>query len=111
VEVLIAAFVLAVEHVAAVVGPEIASDGAHRVGRDGLGRLEWLVGALEPDIHRALVRLGESHPLGIGRELRARDFGVVEEDFAVNERGFLSERCAPREQGHGNQQEFFHATF
>jgi len=89
VEVLVAAGVLRVEEVFGVAAPEVATDGADGFGADGTGSAEGLAGLLDPDVARALVGLEEGDVLTVGRDLRAGDLDLSEEEGAVDDRRLL----------------------
>ena len=57
------------------------------VGGDQLRGAERLAGLFHPDIERVLVRLDERDELTVGRNLRAGNFGVAEDQLAIDQRG------------------------
>ena len=85
VKVFIPALVLHVEHVAAVFAPEVAGHGP-LIGRQRPGGLEGLVDAFDPDVADAVVRLEESQPAAVRRELRTGDFRVAKKQLPVQQR-------------------------
>src|SRR5690606_11407165 len=86
IEVLVAVAVLNEQDVAAVPAPEELRDRPALVGRGGTRRVERLFGALHPDVAYAVERLKECYVLAVGRERRAGELGVAEEDLAVDQR-------------------------
>ena len=84
--VLVAALVLDVEHVAAVLRPEIATHRTFGVGGDRPGGIERRVEGLHPDVHDAVVGFAEGNPLAVRRDLGAGDLGIAEEDLPVDQR-------------------------
>ena len=84
--VLVTALVLDIEHVAAVLGPEVTADRTFGVGRDGPGGVVRCVDCLHPDVHHVVVGLAEGDPLAVRRNLGAGDLGIAEEDVPVDQR-------------------------
>ena len=87
--VLVPQLVLHVEHEFAVPAPEIPRDGTLGVVGNGLGRIERRVSLLDPDIAGLVQGLQKSDVLTIGRDLRARDLRIAEEQFAIDQRRSL----------------------
>ena len=83
-EVLVPALVLRVEHVLAVLAPEV---GGHRalIGGKRTGGAERLAEPLDPDVARALVGFDKGHVEPVGRELRARNLGIVIDERPVDQ--------------------------
>ena len=100
VEVLVAVPILDNEEVTAVPAPEGDPDGPQGVGGDRLGRAEGLLGALDPQVGGPLVGLDEGDEPAVGRQLRARDLGIAEEELPIEDGrrlGLLDGRGAGRE--------------
>ena len=84
--VFVAVVVFHVEDVFAVAAPEIAGDRPLGLGGEQPRRAERLVHALHVDVARVFPRLLKRQILSVGRKLRARDFGIAEDQLAVDQR-------------------------
>src|SRR5207253_2541764 len=56
------------------------------LGGNGVRLVERLGGRLHPDVARPFERLEERDVLAVGRDLRARDLRVAEEEVAIDDR-------------------------
>src|SRR5450759_5280807 len=115
VEVLVPVVVLLVEQRVVVLGPEVLADAALLVGRDHL--VVVLARGLHPDLEDVLlVGRDPGEALAVRRQLRARPFGVSEQDVAGDERGHLGRQGSGRDeegeggrgQGDAREQQFRH---
>ena len=60
--------------------------GRALVGGERFSGVERFFGALDPDVARAFERLDEGDEFAVRGDLRARNFRIAEEQFAINQR-------------------------
>ncbi len=84
--VFVAVVIFHVKNVFAVAAPEIAGDRALEFSGEQPCRVERLVHALDIDVARVFPWLLKRQILSVGRQLRTRDFGIPEDQLAVDQR-------------------------
>ena len=85
VEVFVAGVVFDIHDEPGVARPKIAANGPRGLGGHQPGGAEWLAGLLHPDVARFLPGFHESDVLAVGRKLRAGNFGIAEQQFAIDD--------------------------